>query len=60
VEYVQKLLGEIGLEDRRIRMVNLSSAMGSQFAIATRELFEEIKEIGPNPLKQNGSGPGED
>ena len=57
---MQKLLGEIGLEDKRIRMVNLSSAMGSQFASATRELFEEIKEIGPNPLKQNGSGPGED
>jgi F420-non-reducing hydrogenase iron-sulfur subunit len=60
VEYVQKLLGEIGLEDKRIRMVNLSSAMGSKFAVATKELFEEIKEIGPNPLKVNGSGMSED
>jgi F420-non-reducing hydrogenase iron-sulfur subunit len=60
VEYVQKLLGEIGLEDKRIRMVNLSSAMGNQFANATKELFEEIKELGPNPLKHNGAVPGED
>ncbi len=52
---MQKLLAEIGLEDKRIRMVNLSSAMGSQFAIATTEMFDEIKEIGPNPLKGNGA-----
>ena len=51
VEYVQKLLVEIGLEAKRIRMVNLSSAMGNQFALSTTEMFEEIKEIGPNPLK---------
>ena len=56
---MQKLLGEIGLEDKRIRMVNLSSAMGNQFASATRELFEDIKAIGPNPLKNDRSGPGE-
>ena len=51
VEYVQKLLTTIGLEENRIRMVNLSSAMGNQFAISTKEMFDEIKEIGPNPLK---------
>jgi coenzyme F420-reducing hydrogenase delta subunit len=44
-------LEEIGLEAKRIRMVNLSSAMGNQFALSTTEMFEEIKEIGPNPLK---------
>jgi coenzyme F420-reducing hydrogenase delta subunit len=47
------LLQEIGLEAERIRMVNLSSAMGSKFAELTSEMFEEIKEIGLNPLKQN-------
>jgi F420-non-reducing hydrogenase iron-sulfur subunit len=53
VEYVQKLLTTIGLEAERIRMVNLSSAMGNQFAISTTEMFNQIKEIGPNPLKKN-------
>ena len=33
-------------------MVNLSSAMGNQFAISTTEMFNQIKEIGPNPLKK--------
>jgi len=44
-------LEEIGLEAKRIRMVNLSSAMGNQFALSTTEMFEEINKIGPNPLK---------
>ncbi|MGW8225467.1 MAG: hydrogenase iron-sulfur subunit [Anaerolineales bacterium] len=55
VEYVQKLLQEIGLEKERIRMVNLSSAMGSYFAEATTEIMAEILKIGLNPLKQNGT-----
>jgi len=36
-------------------MVNLSSAMGSQFAVSATEMFEEIMKIGPNPLKLNGA-----
>jgi F420-non-reducing hydrogenase iron-sulfur subunit len=51
---VSKLLEEIGLESRRVQMVNLSAAMGGQFAWSAAELTEEIRRIGPNPLKQNG------
>ena len=36
-------------------MVNLSSAMGGQFAFAAAELTAEIKRIGPNPLGKNVS-----
>jgi hypothetical protein len=31
-------------------MVNLSSAMGGQFAFAAAELTAEIQRLGPNPL----------
>jgi len=54
VEYLQKLLDDIGLGARRLRMVNLSSAMGNQFAAFTDEMAAEIDELGPNPLKING------
>jgi len=47
------LLDEIGLEGRRIQMVNISSAMGGQFASSATGLTEEIRQIGPNPLKRN-------
>jgi F420-non-reducing hydrogenase iron-sulfur subunit len=42
---------DIGLEGRRIQMINLSAAMGGQFAWSAAELTEEIKRLGPNPLK---------
>jgi coenzyme F420-reducing hydrogenase delta subunit len=45
------LLEEIGLEGERIQMLNVSSAMGSQFAISAAELTEEIRQMGPNPLR---------
>jgi len=48
------LLDEIGLNGRRIQMVNLSAAMGGQFAWFAAEMTAEIKSIGPNPLHRNG------
>jgi coenzyme F420-reducing hydrogenase delta subunit len=32
-------------------MVNVSAAMGGQFAIDAVEMTEEIKILGPNPLR---------
>jgi len=51
VEYTQRLLEEIGLEAQRVRMVNMSSAMGAQFAEAVTQITEEIRELGPSRLK---------
>ena len=33
-------------------MINISSAMGGQFAWSAAELTEEIRRIGPNPLRE--------
>jgi coenzyme F420-reducing hydrogenase delta subunit len=52
VQYVQKLLDEIGLNGKRIKMINLSSAMGGQFASAANEMTAEVKNIGPNPFRE--------
>ncbi len=52
---MHKLLDEIGLNGRRIQMVNLSAAMGGQFAWTTAEMTAEIKGIGPNPLSRGCS-----
>ncbi len=53
VEYTRKLLEEIGLEGRRIQMINVSAAMGAQFAWSAAELTEEIRRMGPNPLRRS-------
>jgi len=67
VEYTRKLLEEIGLEGRRIQMINISAAMGNLFARSAAELTEEIRRMGPNPLRDvngnsgiNGTTAGDD
>jgi len=51
VEHVRMLLEEIGLEGDRVRMYNLSSGEGPTFAAYAKEMTENIRSIGPNPLK---------
>ena len=56
VEYIRQLLEDIGLEGRRIQMVNVSAAMAGQFAQSAAELTEEIRRMGPSPLRDvNGN-----
>lgn len=52
MEYLRKLLDEIGLNGRRIQMINLSAAMAGQFARAATEMTAELKNIGPNPVRK--------
>ncbi|MHC4691948.1 MAG: hydrogenase iron-sulfur subunit [Planctomycetota bacterium] len=47
VEYVKKLLAEVGIEPKRIEMFNLSSAMGGRFAEIVEEMTETVKKLGP-------------
>ena len=51
VEYTRKLLEDIGINGRRIQMINVSAAMGGQFAWSVAEMTAEIKRMGPNPLR---------
>lgn len=51
MKYIQKVLDTVGIEDERIAMYNISSAMGAQFAELVREMTERIRKLGPNPLR---------
>ena len=51
MEYARGLLDEIGLDGQRVQMVNMSSAMGAHFAIAATEMTEQVRELGPSPVK---------
>ena len=53
VEHVRQMMEEIGLEAERVRMYNLSSGEGPTFAAYAKEMTENIKALGPSPLKQN-------
>ncbi len=53
VRRITDLLGKIGLEEQRARMINISAAMGAQFAERVQEFAETIKELGPSPIAGN-------
>jgi F420-non-reducing hydrogenase iron-sulfur subunit len=53
IEFIQKKIEEIGLDSKRVKMINVSAAMGSQFALDATAMTEEIRELGPNKLKEN-------
>jgi hypothetical protein len=47
---VRGLLAQIGIGAERLRMVNVSAAMGGRFAELATEFSEEIEKLGPNPV----------
>ena len=57
VEHAAKLLEEIGLEPERVRMINISAAMGEQFVIEITNFVEAIEALGPTPLSGEAGKP---
>ena len=57
---MRKLLERIGLNGRRIQMINVSSAMGAQFAYLASEMTSDIQGLGPNPLRNDRRVSGDD
>jgi F420-non-reducing hydrogenase iron-sulfur subunit len=47
---VKRTLKEIGMEEQRVEMYNLSSAQGPRFAEIATEMTERAKELGPSAL----------
>jgi len=50
VNRIQNLLAQVGMEQERIRMFNMSSAMANKFAAAATEMVEQVMALGPSPL----------
>jgi F420-non-reducing hydrogenase iron-sulfur subunit len=51
VDYVKKTLTELGIEPERVAMYNLSSAQGARFAEIANEMVQQIKDLGPTPVR---------
>jgi len=43
-------LEEVGIEPERVRMFNLSTAMGPRFAEIATEMTDQAAGLGPNPV----------
>ncbi len=52
-ERIRELLDEVGLGGNRLRMVNLSDSMASEFVQELDEMIKATRALGPNPLRSN-------
>jgi F420-non-reducing hydrogenase iron-sulfur subunit len=48
---LKRLISQLGLDSRRVRLEWISSAEGQKFARVVTDFTNEIKELGPNPIK---------
>jgi coenzyme F420-reducing hydrogenase delta subunit len=51
VPLVKKIMGDVGLDERRVRLDWVSAAEGEKFQKVITEFVNEIRELGPNPLR---------
>ena len=51
VGYTRKFLSESGLEEERIRMINISAAQARPFVDYVNEMLATLKNLGPSPLR---------
>jgi F420-non-reducing hydrogenase iron-sulfur subunit len=52
LQYLKKLLAEVGIEPERAEMYNLSSAQGQRFAAIATEMTNKVRALGPSPIKK--------
>ena len=55
VEYAQKILDEVGIGGERLAMYNMSAAQAARFVEVAEEMNTRIKELGPSPIKKEGT-----
>jgi len=53
---LKKLLEQFGLEPQRLRIEFVSASEGAKFAAVVKEMVEDIKKLGPSPLKMQTEG----
>jgi F420-non-reducing hydrogenase iron-sulfur subunit len=50
ISLLKKVLKEFGIEPERVRLEWISASEGDRFAAVVRDMVNEIKKLGPNPL----------
>lgn len=51
IKLLKKVLEQFGIEPERVRLEWISASEGDKFATVVKDMVEQIKKLGPNPLK---------
>ena len=54
VMMLKRLLPQFGIEPERLRIEWVSASEGDRFATVIKDMTEEIKKLGPSPLRAGG------
>jgi F420-non-reducing hydrogenase iron-sulfur subunit len=52
VTLLRKVLKEFGIEPERVRLEWVSASEGDKFAAVVKDMVEQVKKLGPSPLKR--------
>ena len=52
IALLKKLIEQMGIEPERVRLEWISAEEGDKFARLVEEMVDEIKKLGPNPLRE--------
>jgi len=52
IKLIKKLLDELAIDSNRVRFEYVSASEGQKFANVVAEFVDELKKMGPNPLKE--------
>ncbi len=53
IKLLKRLLEEMAINPKRVRFEYISASEGAKFASVATEFVDELKKMGPNPLKGN-------
>ncbi|MCK4439796.1 hydrogenase iron-sulfur subunit, partial [Candidatus Bathyarchaeota archaeon] len=54
IKLLKNVLEQFGIEPERVRLEWISASEGDKFATVVKDMVEQIKKLGPNPLKNGG------
>jgi len=54
ITLLKRVLQNFGIEPERLRLEWISASEGDRFASIVKDMVEQIKKLGPNPLKKDG------
>ena len=55
VNHTRKLLEEVGIDEERLRMVNVSASMAMPLTDIIVDMVDTVKKLGPSPIRNNTS-----
>jgi F420-non-reducing hydrogenase iron-sulfur subunit len=53
-EFLEEIVDELGLEPGRLHLNWISASEGEKFANFVRDVTEQVKKLGPSPLRAEG------